>query len=627
MKSRDPTAVLVWLLVCAYLNCAGWALSALHELNAAGYSVALATGFAVLLVWRGKTSGNFFAQFRRQKFCRRFRRPLPAVFLLVAAMTLLGGILYAPSNYDALTYRLPRMLNWLAAGHWTWIPSANARMNFSGTAWEWTAMPFFVLLRSDRGLFLINAIGFLLMPGLLFPVFRQLGVARRVAWTWMWILPLAYCYATQGGSIGNDFTGTLFGLISVYYALRARRSQDVKDIWLAALAAALMTGTKISNLPLLLPCLVAVWPVLTRLLERWIESIAVMVVAALVSAAPIMVLNQLNTGSWSGDPKNLTQAQIKSPSAAFLGNGLLLLQQSFMPPVLPGAHKVNDWLNEKMPGSWHRTLEEKFPRYYFGGLNEFPQEEAAGLGLGVTLLLFAAIGAAVCGFIREKSLPKISPVGLAAWISVVFFMLKMGSESTARLLLPYYPLAIAPILQLSVQKRLLHFRAWKIVAVLAALSVLPVVILSPSRPLWPALSASGWLVRHYPGKPAAQRAAAVYLAYAHRNDALASLRDGLPEGVLKIGFLASSNDPDYSLWRPFGLRQVEELQIAADQSISVPDEVEWIVVKRDAWPEAGNMPLEAWAARHHAKITLSVPIVTLVGWGEQTWCVLHIEKP
>ena len=25
------------------------------------------------------------------------------------------------------------------------------------------------------------------MPGLLFSVFRQVGVARKVAWTWMWI--------------------------------------------------------------------------------------------------------------------------------------------------------------------------------------------------------------------------------------------------------------------------------------------------------------------------------------------------------------------------------------------------------------------------------------------------------
>jgi hypothetical protein len=627
MKFRKPVVFPIWIWLCAYLNCAGWMLSALHELNATGYSVALALGFVALLIWRRKISGNFFVQNHWQIFPRRFRRPLPFIFLIVAVMTFLGGVLYAPGNYDAMTYRLPRMLNWLAAGHWVWIPNATARMNFSGVAWEWIAMPFLAVLRSDRGLFLINTMGFLLMPGLLFSVFRQLGVVRRTAWTWMWILPLAYGYATQAGGIGNDFTGTLFGLMAVHYGLRARRSKDVKDVWLTALAAALMTGVKLSNLPLLLPCLVAVWPALPRLRERWIASVPIMAVAALISAAPTMALNQLNTGAWSGDPKNLTQVQMKSPAAAILGNSILLLQQSFMPPILPAAHSVDDWWNEKMPGSWHQTLEEKFPRYFLNHLNELPQEEAAGLGLGITLVLLAAVGAAIYELIRKRSFPTMSPVGLAAWISVLFFMLKMGSEATARLLLPYYPLAIVPILLLPVQKSLLRFRVWKIFTVLAALSVLPVVILSPSRPLWPALSVSEWLLRHYPDKPAVQRTAAVYFAYAHRNDALAPLRAGLPAGVLKIGFLAGGNDTDYSLWRPFGLRQVEYLHIGADQSINVPDDVEWIVIKRAAWSEAGNLPLETWATQHHAKITLSVPIVTLVSWGEQTWCVMHIEKP
>ena len=197
------------------------------------------------------------------KLRRRFRRPLPAIFLLVAVLIFLGGALHAPNNYDALTYRLPRMLNWLAAGHWFWIPTINDRMNYSTTAWEWMAMPFFALLRSDRGLFLINALGFLLMPGLLFSVFRQAGRgAASVAWTWMWVLPLAYGCATQAGSLGNDFTGLLFCLASVHFGLRARRSGRVSDLWLAGLAAALMTGVKLSNLPLLLPCLVAVWPAL-----------------------------------------------------------------------------------------------------------------------------------------------------------------------------------------------------------------------------------------------------------------------------------------------------------------------------------------------------------------------------
>ncbi len=621
------TAAFLWLCWCVYFNCAGWALSALHELNVAGYSVALALGFAALLLWRKKYSGKKSPEIHRRKFRRRFCRPLPFIFLIVAAMAFVGGAIYPPNNYDALTYRLPRMLNWLAAGHWFWIPTINDRMNYSACAWEWTAMPVFALLHSDRGLFLINATGFLLMPGLIFSVFRQLGVNRKAAWIWMWILPLAYGYATQAGGIGNDLMGTLLGLMSVHYGLQARRSRNAKDVWLAVLAAALMTGTKVSNLPLLLPCLVAVWPALPRLRERWIGSVAIMAVAAMISAAPTMALNQLNTGAWSGDPKNSGQMQIKNPAAAFLGNGILLLQQSFMPPVLPEARTANDWLNEKMPDSWRRTLEEKFPRYYLNHLNELPQEETAGLGLGTTLLLLATIGIAICEFTRKRLFPKMSLVGLAAWISVLFFMFKMGSEATARLLLPYYPLAIVPILLFPIRECFLRFRVWKIFAVLAALSALPVVVLSPSRPLWPALSASEWLLRHYPDKQAVQRTAAVYSAYAHRNDALAPLRVALPDGVLKIGFFAGGNDMDYSLWRPFGVRQIEYLRVGTNQSVNIPDDVEWIVVKRAAWQEFCNTPLETWAAQHHAKITLSVPIVTLIAWGEQTWCVLHIEKP
>ena len=625
------TAVFLWLWWCVYFNCAGWILSAAHELNVFGYALAVFFGLAALLIWRKKTAAKNFPRAHLPKFRRRFRRPIPAIFLLVACLTFLGGFLYAPDNYDALTYRLPRMLNWLAAGHWFWIPTIDDRMNYACTAWEWTAMPVFALLHSDRGLFLINATGFLLMPGLLFSVFRKLGVARRVAWNWMWIFPLAYGYALQAGGIGNDFIGTLFGLISVYYGLKARRSEDVKDIWLAALAAALMTGTKLSNLPLLLPCLVAVWPVLPRLRGRWIESVAVMAFAVLISAAPTMVLNEVNAGTWTGDLKNAGQMQIKSPVAALLGNSILLLEQSFMPPVLPGAHKLNDLLNEKMPDSWHQTLEKKFPRFFLNGLNELPQEEASGLGLGVTLLLLAGAGAAACGLGRKNQkaefISQTSLVSFAAWYSVLFFMSKMGSEADARLMLSYYPLAIVPILLLPAQNRLLCFRAWKFFAALAALSILPAIILSPARPLFPVVSISERIVELHPGSASARRLASVYSAYAHRNDSLAPLRAALPDDAVKIGFVAGGDDTDYSLWRPFGRRQVVYLQKEVQESADIPDGVGWIVVKRSAWPEFSHRPLEEWAAQHQAKIVLSVPIVTLVSWGEETWCLLRVQKP
>ena len=618
---------ILWIWLCAYLNCAGWTLAWLHQLNAIGYAVVLGLGLAAGLIWRGKTSPPRLPKIHRQKYLRRFRRPLPLAFLVLAALALLGGVIYAPTNYDALTYRLPRMLNWLAAGQWFWIPTSNPRMNYSTTVWEWTAMPQLALFRSDRGLFLINAISFLLLPGLIFSVFRQAGIARRTAWMWMWLLPLAYGYATQAGGLGNDLLGAVFALAAVHFGLRARRSQDVKDIWLALLAAALMTGVKLSNLPLLLPCLVAVWPALIHLRQRLVATTIVAVIAVLVSGAPIMALNQTHTGSWTGDPDNSGQMQVKNPAAAFFGNSILLGQQSFMPPVLPAAHQLDDRFNKTMPAACRQILVEKFPRYQLNRLNELPQEETAGLGLGVTLLLLATMVAGIGGVIWKKSSPKITLVGFAAWVSVLFYMTHMGSEATARLLLPYYPLAIIPILLLPLTARIFNSRTWKIFGLLAAWSVLPVVILSPSRPLWPALSLSEWLVRHHPNNLLAQRTTAVYSAYAHRNDPLAPLRDGLPKGFLKIGLLAGGNDTDYSLWRPFGFRKIEYLQIGPDQSIKLPADLEWLVIKRVTWDKSTRVPLETWATEHHAQITRSVPIVTLVSWGEQTWCLLHIEKP
>jgi hypothetical protein len=617
------TFAVLWLGSAVWLNCTGWVLAALHQLNPAGYAVALLPGILLALVWLKKNPPAFHPP----KLSRRFRRPLPAIFLFLTALIFLGGILHAPSNYDALTYRLPRMMNWLLAGKWFWIPTLNDRMNFSGVAWEWLALPFLALTRSDRGLFLINALGFLLLPGLLFSVFRQLGVARRVAWTWMWFLPLAaYGYATQAGSIGNDLTGTVFGLLSVHFGLRARRSGRVTDVWLAGLAAALMTGVKLSNLPLALPCLVAVWPALKQLPKKFTGSLAVAGLAVLISAVPIMALNQIYAGGWNGDPQNIHQVQIKNPAAALLGNSILLAEASLMPPVLPGSGQISSWLVHGFP----EFLKKDFPRLFNNKLNELPGEEGAGLGLGISLSLLIVSGVAVWGFRRGGFLKGVflllPPVVLASWISALVYMAKMGSESGPRLLLPYYPLVLIPWLLLPAQSQLLRRQAWRVFLAVMALSALPVIILSVTRPLWPAQSVSAWLTHAQPENKFRQRLATTYAAYARRNDVLAPLRSALPEDAREIGFIASGNDTDYSLWRPFGQRKVKYVRHDIRHFLETPD-VEWLVVKQNIWPQVSAIPLETWAREHHAQIVLTTPIVELVSWGPENWCVLRLEKP
>jgi hypothetical protein len=609
------------------LNCTGWTLSALHRLDAAGYTVSLLLfGAACWCAWR-RWQFQMWPPGAWRKFLRRCRRPLPAIFLCLAALIFYAGLFYAPTNYDALTYRLPRMLNWEAAGHWFWIPTFNSRMNYSGVGWEWIAMPLLVLTRSDRGMFLINALGFLMMPGLLFSIFRQLGVARRVAWTWMWLLPLAYGYVTQAGSIGNDLTGTVFCLLSVHFGLRSRRSGRVGDVWLALLAAALMTCVKLSNLPLALPCLVAVWPALIRLGRHWLVGLVVAGVCVVVSAMPIMVLNWRHAGSWNADPQNQYQMQVTNPAAAFFVNSFLLAEQSLVPPVLPRSKELNSRLVARLP----EGLTAPFPRLQLNNFTEFPGEENAGLGLGVTLPLLLVLGGAVLGLRPAGLLKKLArglpPVAVAAWFALIFFMIKSGSEAGPRLLLPYCPLVIVPFLLLSAHRRWLRKRGWRIFLVTTALGVLPVLVLSVARPLWPALTVTGWLARTHPQNQLLQRLAATYAGYATRNDFLAPLRSAWPEKVREIGFIAGGNDTDYSLWRPFGQRQVIYLRADQPDFLAHPDKVEWVVIKENIWPEISPVPLTTWAAENHADIVASLPLVEIISWGPEKWCVLHFKPP
>src|SRR5687768_8671562 len=118
--AKAPSGVEIWITISTCLVAGGWILSALGQLNELGYAAVLALTAA--LCWRLHLRGS-----KRRPLAsrlRRFRRPLPLLFLVLAGCALLGGLLYAPANWDALSYRVPRVLNWLTAERWHWIESA-----------------------------------------------------------------------------------------------------------------------------------------------------------------------------------------------------------------------------------------------------------------------------------------------------------------------------------------------------------------------------------------------------------------------------------------------------------------------------------------------------------------------
>src|SRR5205814_6991999 len=194
--------VKLWLWISVVATAAGWILSAIGELNRRGYLVILILTLTFLLFSRKKWLGQFYTPGLRRKK-PRFRRPLPLAFLILTLLIFLGAVLYPSTNHTALTYRIPRVLQWLAHGHLFWIHTSNYRMNDRACGIEWLSAPLLLFTQSDRSLFLLNFIPFLLLPGLVFSLFTRLGARPRVAWQWMWLLPTGYTFLLQAGSAGN----------------------------------------------------------------------------------------------------------------------------------------------------------------------------------------------------------------------------------------------------------------------------------------------------------------------------------------------------------------------------------------------------------------------------------------
>lgn len=552
-------AIVIWIFCCAYLNCTGWVLSALHQLNAGGYAVALGLGLALGLVGWKKSGGlrpNPWPKLRR-----RFRRGFPLAFLGLAFLAFLGGALYLPANYDALAYRTPRVLHWLAAGQWHWVDTDFQRLNTRTAGFEWLTAPMFLFAHTDRLEFLLNIVSFLLLPGRFFALLTQLGVRPRAAWYWMWLFPSGYGYVLQAGSICNDMFGALMAFTAFEFALRAAHRKNVTDFWVAIVAAALMTSAKAFNILLLLPWGLAALPSLKLLLRRPSVSFVVIVFAATASLLPTAVLNWQHCRDWTGLAAEGPTIGGGGKVYRFVGNAVNLPMDNLVPPVFPFASQ------------WDHLVERVVPRWLTAGLEanmegasahfqppEMQIEEASGVGVGLMLLLLAllAIKIRAGNFWPRRLLAIETLILLATWGSVGIFMVQVGSAGPARYLLPFYPLMAAPVLMGPAAVVFFKRRLWRGVAWAIFGSAAMLLILSPPRPLWPAKTVLQSLGAEDSHRRLVKRAWDVYSAFRVRVDGFRPIVAVLPPDAYPLGLLAY-DEPETDLWRPFGTRRVVQI--------------------------------------------------------------------
>lgn len=643
--------VRLWIWISAFASLAGWGLSAANQLNPRGYLVAFAL-FAVFIVLRRKDLGFIESTVTSRqstvhspqsktrdrlwtvncglwtKLFRRFRRPLPLGFAALTVLVLLGGAIYPPTHWNAVTYHMPRVLQWLAAERWHWIHTPVQRMNYSGCDFEWLTAPLLLFTRSDRGLFLINFIAFLLLPGLVFSVFTRLGVRPRAAWPWMWLFPTGYIFLLQAGSAGNDAISAVYALAAMDFALRAGQSGKFSEFSFSVLAAALMTGTKPVSLPLLLPWTILIvtsgaWRVAGKTPGRVAGSVAVLAAAAVISFLPIAVANKVHSGDWLGTSLEGSHLKMAAPFIGVAGNIFQLTLHNFVPPLFPMAGWWNQHNPEFLPHAWLTAFQPGFAQF-----GELPNEDWPGIGFGLSVLLAVSV---VAGFINRNprttsvlNLPPSALVLTAAWVALLFFCAKSAMNTPARLIAPYYPLLLPSLLLGAGQSLIVRQRWWRNLAGVAMLLAFVVLALSPDRPLWPAQRILSRLAAQHPGSHLISRALDVYTVYSKRSDPLANVRELLPKNAKTVGFIAGADDPDISLWLPLGSRRVEHFLLSDPPDRIRGAGIEYAVVGGLDLKSSG-LTLADWLKKSGAELVATTSATLKVSEGPQPWYVVRFK--
>jgi len=599
------TAVRAWILLSALLCSAGWILSAVHQLNRIGYLVVFAFAAIAVVYWRRKSAQPVSAGIRRSwfKLRRRFKRPAPLLFFALALLSLASGAFYSPANGDSMSYRIPRVFHWLSQEQWHWIRSYDSRMNIAGCGFEWLSAPLILFTRTDRCVFLINLVSYLMLPGLIFSVFTRLQVRPRVAWWWMWLLSSGWCFVMQASSIANDSFAVIYALAAVDFALRARRSRRMSDLWLSMLAVALLTGAKQTCIPLALLWLIAIWPGARLLLARPVATAALAGVCLLVSAVPLAFFNLAHTGTWIGLPRNLGpqskqwgNTQLNSPFWGIVGNTFCLSAQNLKPPFFPFAGAWNRAMRRflQTPMGTHFASFENF-----GFLSRGVSEGEAGIGLGICVLALASLWA----MRRCAHTPPAGGVAdsdrllwwlrLTPWALLLLFMAKVGTYQNARQLAPYYVFLLPLLLVRPGQVAVVRRRWWQCLGLVVMLLTAGLVVVARNRPLFPAETIISWLETKYPDSNLVKR---VRFSYGSRL-AVESQRNAFREYLTPqepvIGYASLLGGCEVGFWLPFGSRRVERV-LADDTPEQLSRSGIHYVVVEDSALKMSDETIEQW---------------------------------
>jgi hypothetical protein len=207
-------------------------------------------------------------------------------------------------------------------------------------------------------------------------------------------------------------------------------------------------------------------------------------------------------------------------------------------------------------------------------------------------------------------------------ISLFAVMTQSNLSAIARILTPYYLLLLPPLLAGAGQGVVVAKHGWRALAFFIFFLAAGLLIISPARPLFPAQTILGMM--QMPESRLLARVKEVYAVYGNRNDAFAPARAVLPPGLSVLG-LITYDDPETSLWRPFGSRRIQHVCPGDTVADLKARQVEYILLREQAFSQWFGCPLEVWLRQMNAKVVNKISLNLRASSGPLDWYLIRLN--
>jgi len=321
-----------------------------------------------------------------------------------------------------------------------------------------------------------------------------------------------------------------------------------------------------------------------------------------------------------------------NPPLRLAANVVLVTLQNLTPPVFPLAGKWNAFATNHIPPALsvklHQTVVEP-PAVEFR-LEELQIEENAGLGFGLCLLL----GLSVLAAMRQGGLfpPGQFATPLARWqtslrwlplVSLLALLSQSEVYPISRILAPYYALLLPVWLAGPAQLWVVRQRWWRYALTLLFLLAALLLVLSPPRPLFPAARVFSALRARHPDSRLLTRADTIYSLYRQRSDAFAPVLAELPPD-LKILGLFTYDDPEASLWRPFGSRRILHVRPEDTTADLKAEGIDYILIDSLKMKDRFQVTPDEWVRQLHATVLKKIPLTLRASEGSVDWWLVKL---